>query len=109
MTENIKQTLSESLIDMMTDNLDSCTFNFNSISTIFAIYEETGEVNMQFSVLKDNKYEIVANKTIPFDESVEHNLNDDMILIVKEYIKAMDELYGFTLSLDVRNMECELI
>ena len=105
MTENIKQTLGESLIDMMTDNLDSCTFNFNNISTIFDI----DEVNMQFSVLKDNKYEVVANKTIPFDESVEHNLNDDMILIVKEYIKAMDELYGFTISLGVRNMECELI
>lgn len=109
MTENSKQTLSESLIDMMMGILDSYTFNFNNISTIFAINEETGEVNMQFSVLKDNKYEVVANKAIPFNESVEHNLDDDMILIVKEYIKKMNELYDFTLSLSVRNMECELI
>lgn len=49
MTKNNKQTFGESLIDMMTDNLDSCTFNFNNISTIFAINEETDEVNMQFS------------------------------------------------------------
>ena len=109
MVENNKQSLGESLIDMMLGDLESCTFIFNNISTSFAINEETGDVNMQFSVLKANKYEVVANKTIPFNESIEHNLDDDMILIVKEYIKTMNELYGFTLSLSVRNMECELI
>ena len=109
MVENNKQSLGESLIDMMLGDLESCTFIFNNISTSFAIDEETGDVNMQFSVLKGNKYEVVTNRIIPFDENIEHNLDDDMILIVKEYIKAMNELYDFALSLSVRNMECELM
>ena len=109
MVENNKQSLGESLIDMMLGDLESCAFIFNNISTVFAIDEETGEMNMQFSVLKGNKYEVVTNRIIPFDENTEHNLDDDMILIVKEYIKAMNELYDFALSLSVRNMECELM